>query len=282
MMQQKILGISGKKQSGKNTLTNFVVGLELMGIGVVRNGFVINELGELWIRDMFGDEEFQGTLDLSRNNPEFIQFMNEHVHPYVKVYSMADLLKKEVCIKILGLTYEQCFGTDEQKNELTHLKWEDMAGVITLEQMGNLNYGQEEANSLGLYVHESGPMSARDVMQYVGTNWFRRAMPDVWVAATIRSIIQEGSAFALICDLRFPNEVDGVKAAGGKIVRLTRDPSNGQDHHSSETALDGYDMANYDRVIDNKDMSIDAQNKATYDYLLELGWVEQINIQPAA
>lgn len=285
-MQQKILGISGKKQSGKNTLTNFVVGLELMGLGVVRGGFVINEKGELWIPDMFGDTEFQGILDLSRNNPEFLQFMDEHVYPHVKVYSFADLLKKEVCIKILGLTYEQCFGSDADKNTLVpHLLWENFPGTITPNQVvGPLEDQIEDASiveKLGLIVHEAGPMTAREALQMVGTEIFRKMYSNVWVDATLKQIQQENSAFALICDLRFPNEVDGVKAVGGKTVRLTRDPNNGNDKHSSETALDNYDVANYDKIIDNKTMSIDAQNRATHDYLLELGWAEPIKIEQA-
>jgi hypothetical protein len=118
-------------------------------------------------------------------------------------------------------------------------------------------------------------MTAREVMQFVGTDIFRNIYSNVWVDATIRKIQEETPELALICDCRFPNEVSGIQDAGGKVIRLTRN-SGSDDCHSSETALDeaNYDWSNFDAVIDNAGMSLAEQNKAVYDLLAEWGWLE--------
>ena len=167
----KILGISGRKQAGKNTMFNLILGIEMLTLGIVRNKVELNSNGKLIISDVFGDDAFAGIFDVDRNNDTMRQFLGEYVYPYIKNYSYADILKKDVCINILGLTYEQCFGTDEQKNQLTHLRWEDMPGNVKIderetESLGNIYYT--------LTPKSSGQMTAREVMQYVGTEIFRK------------------------------------------------------------------------------------------------------------
>lgn len=154
------------------------------------------------------------------------------------IYNFADPLKK-MCIDIFGLTYEQCYGTDDQKNEYVNCKWPDSEEV----------------------------MSAREVMQYVGTNVFRKMQHNVWSEATIRKIKDENLPLALIADCRFPNEVKAVRSAGGLVVKLHRNIYNSS--HESETALDEdrYDHGNFDMIIDNSNLSIADKNKLIYDFL---------------
>jgi len=288
-MEQKILGVSGKKQSGKNTATNFIVGLELLGLHVVQKGIGVGDKGELLITDLFGDTQFAGHLDLNRTNIEFLAFMEENVNPYVKVYSFADILKREVCIKILGLDEKQCYGTDEDKNSLTNLRWEDMPGVRTemlphdylLQETEKLpgkirNYYKKLDNTT--VYHSSGFMTAREVLQFVGTDIFRKMYGDVWVDALFRQITAENSLFALVCDIRFPNEVLGTQKRGGKVIRLDRDVFEGKDIHDSELALDKnvYNWENFDAVMSNNSMTIEQQNRATYELLREWDWTAEL------
>lgn len=69
---------------------------------------------------------------------------------------------------------------------------------------------------------------------------------------------KEESELAIIADVRFPNEVKELKRAGGIALRLTRNTFN--DNHECESALDAdsFDWTNFDHIIDNKEMSIDA------------------------
>lgn len=155
----------------------------------------------------------------------------------VCVYNFADPLK-ELCQNILGLTYEQCYGTDTQKNEMVNCYWD----------------GRQ--------------LSARDVMQIVGTDMFRKMQQNVWADATIRKIKDEALPLSLIADCRFPNEVEAIKNAGGLIIKLNRNPYDST--HSSETALDheNYDQSNFDLVIDNQNLTTTDKNKIIYNFLI--------------
>jgi hypothetical protein len=158
-----------------------------------------------------------------------------------RIYNFADPLKTDVCINILGLTFEQCYGTDLQKNELVNCYWDNKQ------------------------------LTAREVMQLVGTDMFRKLQHNVWADATILKISKENLDLALIADCRFPNEVEVVKKAGGVVIKLNRNPFNSD--HDSETALDQnrYDYNNFDLVIPNDKISIDEQNKMIHQFLSKKG-----------
>jgi len=277
--KQIIIGLSARKQGGKNTAINFIYGIHMLALGIIKNTFNITEKGQLYVKDIFGDISFEGIFDIDRDTPEMEQFLAEHLNQFVKVYNFADLLKTEVCMKILGLTYEQCYGTDEQKNAFTHLMWENMPGVFTNNGRADficniLKYKDDFHNNLlkdvgdETFFHPPGFMTAREVMQYVGTNVFRKMYGNVWVDATIRRIKDEGSQIALIADCRFPNEVEGIQNNNGKVIRLNRNP-HPEDKHESETALDkeNFEWNKFDSIIDNANSTIDEQNKQVYNVL---------------
>ena len=140
---------------------------------------------------------------------------------------------------ILGLGFEQCYGTDQEKNELVNC-------------------------------YKNGKqMTAREVLQMVGTEFFRSIQHDVWAGATIRKIQQDNPPVALIADCRFPNEVEAIKKAGGTVIKLTRNLYNSD--HSSETALDpeNYDQNNFDLVVYNQDMTISQQWQEVIKWILQ-------------
>jgi len=256
----KILALAGRKSSGKNTAVNFLLGVYMLGLRVVHNSTQITPEGQLLISDLFGDENITGIFDIYReDNEQIVNLLEQHIHPYIKVYSFANLLKHNVCMNILGLSYEQYYGTEKQKNTKTHLKWENMPDI-------------------GKYpMHpQTGHMTARNVMQYVGTNIFRNMYGNVWVDATIRRIQSENSDLAVITDCRFPNEVDGVQKAGGRVIYLTRNPY--EDKHTSETALDeeNFDRNKFDAVIDNAKMTIEEQNEALYNILRPWDYIPEV------
>lgn len=283
----KILAFSGKKQAGKNAAANQLLAIELTTLGIVRGRAIITPKGEIRVTDLFGSEEHAGLLDLNRNNAAMIEFKAQHLDPYVKCYSFADALKQDVCINVLGLSWSQCYGTDKEKNSKTHFRWENMPGVVTdnkppkeaIQVAGRLGKFYKKLAS-GVVFHPAGVMTARDIMQYVGTEMFRKMYGNVWVDSTLRRIEIEQPMCALITDCRFPNEVVGVQAAGGKVMRFTRDIYKGQDQHESETALDAnkFDPANFNWLIDNHDMNLLEQMEAVYGALVDAGWAEPLQI----
>lgn len=174
-----------------------------------------------------------------------IDFWNETIgsktNKVAKIYNFADPLKKDICMNILGLTYDQCYGDDNNKNELTDIVW------------------------------DNAKLTAREVMQFVGTDIFRKMKTDVWASATITKIKNESPDLAIIADCRFPNEVEAVKNCNGMVIKLTRNPFNSD--HASETALDfnNYDPRNFDLILTNDRMSIDQQNFTLVKYLYKKG-----------
>ena len=160
---------------------------------------------------------------------------------YAEIYNFADPLKQDICMNILGLSSKQCYGTDEDKNTLTDI------------------------------VHKGNKLTAREVMQLVGTDIFRELKPNVWADATINKIIKQNKKIALIADCRFPNEVDVVKKTGGLVIKLMRNPYNSD--HASEVALDqkNYNYSNFDFVLMNHRLTIDEQHIAIFKYLRKQG-----------
>jgi len=171
---------------------------------------------------------------------EFVaKYFNGSIESFnsAKIYNFADPLKKDICINILGMKYDQCYGSDDQKNELVDCYWE----------------GKQ--------------LSAREVMQVVGTDIFRKMKQDVWAGATIIKIQKEKPDLAIIADCRFPNEVESIKRAGGIVIKLTRNPYNS--NHTSETALDeiNYPVSNFDLVVYNDNLKIHEQNEVVLQFL---------------
>lgn len=165
----------------------------------------------------------------------------EQSYGNAQIYNFADPLKKDICMNILGLTFEQCYGTDAQKNELVNCYWENQQ------------------------------LTAREVMQLVGTDMFRKLQHNVWADATIIKIKNEKPDLALIADCRFPNEVEAVKNAGGIVIKLTRNPFGS--NHASETALDteNYQQSNFDLTVINDNLRIDEQNTIIQTFLHKKG-----------
>tara|TARA_Y100000591_G_C21670182_1_gene612523 strand:- start:357 stop:920 length:564 start_codon:yes stop_codon:yes gene_type:complete len=171
--------------------------------------------------------------------------------PYVKLYNFADPVK-DMCINLFGFTYEQAYGTDEQKNEiLPDIRWEDMPRFQNMKLMKKMPIDAKKS-----WKWREGEMTAREFMQFFGTDIMRKIHPNVWANACLNKITKEGSDLAVIADVRFPNEVEAINKAGGKVLRLERNIHN--DGHDSEVALDSknYDHSNFWKVLDNKKIDI--------------------------
>jgi len=81
----------------------------------------------------------------------------------------------------------------------------------------------------------------RQVLQVVGTDWFRGLWEDCWINAWKRQVAESDADVILVPDVRFPNELKAVQEMGGFVIRLMRAPFADQDQHSSETALDDWE-----------------------------------------
>ena len=109
-----------------------------------------------------------------------------------------------------------------------------------------------DINTFKVMANSSSPtMTAREFMQFFGTNIMRRVYDEIWTSNTIKRINAEQTELAIISDVRFPNEVEAITNEGGVVIKLTRNPF--KDKHASETALDknNFDQSKFTHVVNN-------------------------------
>lgn len=236
----QIVGFAGKKQSGKNTCCNYIYALKIAELGISKKSR-LTDSGTIEVTDIFGETvDGKEWFELSNKNLNFEKLKADLLDQYIKIYGFADILK-DLCIDILGLTYEQTYGTDNDKNSDTSVMRPD----------------------------SSETMTAREVLQYVGTDIFRKLDPHVWIKSLLRKIDKDSPEVALICDVRFTNEVLKLQEIGGFVVGLTRDPCEDNDSHSSEQET-SESLKKCDIVIDNSEMSLQQQLSSLHSSIKHL------------
>lgn len=137
-------------------------------------------------------------------------------------YSLADPLKRLV-MDLLDLSHEQCYGG--------------------LKEVADRRYG----------------VSPRWLLQYVGTDVFRRIRDDVWVSQMGKFYQQMMSsrgghgARMVVPDVRFRNEYGAIRELGGYMWRVERIGHEGAGgdlkKHSSETELAHLGDDDFDVVL---------------------------------
>ena len=248
----QIIGFAGKKQSGKNTACNFILASKIAELGISRSTR-LNTQGEVEVTDILSDSvEGQEWFEFKPPHVDVDNLFNNELGKFIKMYSFAEKLKR-MAVDVLGLKEEWVFGTDKQKNTVTDIKWEDMPGPVK----------------------KKGKMTAREVLQCVGTDFFRSIYKNVWVDACLRQIEEDASELALISDVRFENEISAIQKAGGFVIGLKRDPSKKKDKHSSETAIEKC-MGLCDTIVDNTSLTIPQQNEQIYLAIKHLDNITEI------
>ena len=263
-----LIALCGKKQSGKTTLSNYIHGHEMKRHDLI-DDFWITNLGNLYVKYGVIDEtgavieDSEGPLDLWQNTEEFYNYASTYIWPLIRGYNFADPLK-EICMNLFGLTNEQCYGSDEDKNNKINFNWEKMPGETRFKS----GYGQ---------------MPARQFMQYFGAEIMRKIDPNVWVNNCMARIKQDNTPIAIISDCRYINEIEAVKKAGGKVIKLTRDVPNTDNrsslekeiaNHSSETSADEYD--DFDAVINNQNMTIQESVDTFLNRMIDMGVTKRL------
>lgn len=150
---------------------------------------------------------------------------------------------KEFCITVLGLPREKVYGTDADKNEISHIKWDTMPLELKA-KYSNKTTVLENYPSVGeiteAIMPREGFMTVREVLQIVGTDIVREMFwQDAWSSYPFRQEYKE--SIIILPDCRFENEVHETLKAGGIVLRLERNTGL-IDNHASELALDGYEF----------------------------------------
>lgn len=95
-------------------------------------------------------------------------------------------------------------------------------------------------------------LTFRELLQYTGTELLRACDPDFHVKVTMEQIKSNPNERYVMDDVRFPNELEAVRQAGGTLIKLLRN-WNSQSTHASEAALDDVPDTRYDFVYPNQD-----------------------------
>jgi hypothetical protein len=142
---------------------------------------------------------------------------------FVKV-ALADPIKR-ICRDVFAFTDEQLWGASEKRNAPDE------------------RYRRADGSFL----------TPRYALQTLGTGWARACYENVWIDYAIKSateFLEAGAAGVVIPDVRFPNELAAIRAAGGRIWRIERATYTSESFrdHVSETSLDGFEV---DVTIEN-------------------------------
>lgn len=146
---------------------------------------------------------------------------------------------KDMCISILGLSPRDVYGTDDEKNQPSHILWDTLPEQIRYKYAIATEPIREggTSNMIDMPVMRTGPMTNREVLQIVGTDIFRAMLcGSVWFDVPFKR--KWPSDVVIITDVRFENEKEIIEQHGGKVLRLSRETGLDADGHASEIALD--------------------------------------------
>ncbi len=293
--QGKIVGFAGKCGAGKDSCSRFLYSLAFVHmLQITPEAYVDEETGRLIVLDKEGLKEF----DEDSRDPEIISYLSDSCWPFIRKYSCAAPLK-EFLHNVLGVSTSCLWGSQEQKQEPTHLKWEDMPVPVFDLTDGTVQVGglvDKEFCDSGFWSEwcynvrvdggekdkeirgnpRTGSMSGRALMEYFGTDIIRRMYPSAWAKALGKMIVDYNAAYSIVSDVRFRDEVDELHRIGGKVIRLTRCSEEAKTNtHKSNTELDDFD--GFDYILDN---SNDRPMQETFSELLTVltdwKWFEEV------
>ena len=236
----QIVGFTGRKRAGKDTACNFILAVKLAELGVCKSSRLSQD-GSVEVTDIFSEKiDGKDWFSFSHPHVDTDSLFNDRLGDSIRVYAFAQKLK-EFSIDLFNLDPKLVFGTDSDKNKKTNLLWKNMPTDT----------------------HKKGKMSIREVLQYVGTDLFRKMSNNIWVDNCLSQIAKDAPEVALISDVRFENEVEAIQASGGYVVGLTRS-ANSEDLHVSETSVEKC-LGLCDTIIDNEGLTIPEQNEQIYN-----------------
>ena len=253
-----IIGISGKKQSGKYTVAKIIQGFDI------------------WKKN----------LALQTEYPLSNVFVRAYVLNRVSIYVSSWQVKKfsgklkEIVSILTGFTLEE-LEVEKIKNttlfesyQLINKKLEIIETFGSMKELvDSLDYlrtlflkiyTNEQINSF--FKQKTINITPRYLLQTIGTNIGREINPNIWVTLLMndykKNIFNPSKYYLsenpntnvfdfpnwIITDVRFSNEVKAIKEKEGIVIRLNREGIETV-NHLSETALDTY--TDFDYTIDN-------------------------------
>lgn len=212
-----LIGISGKKTSGKDTV------------------------GKI-IQILMQSPHF--------NTNGVVSFLKRQVFPpSFEIKKFADTLKDMMCL-LIGCTREQ-LEDEEFKNTILSEEWWYYKTIGLSNTYKLTSYLDNNITKEDLPIYNERYLikpTPRLLMQQLGTECGRDILhPNLWVISLMSKYKKDSNW--IITDMRFPNEVEAVFQKQGLLLRIESKRCNLEDIHPSETALDNF--KGFDEVIIN-------------------------------
>ena len=167
----------------------------------------------------------------------------------IRKYSFADALRQEVVQAMFSAGgWPQLFGTwafvQANGNFVELPEWVRQGYEEYPEVNGQYPFGKQRA-----------------MLQWWGTEYRRSIDTDYWVKQLAKQIEKEKPQYALITDMRFPNEMEYVRSSHGVTIKVDR-PGLPPATHASETALE--DVLDWDYILYNGSTLEEFQDSAVF------------------
>ncbi len=218
-----IIGIVGQANSGKDTLANFLVDR----YGLTQVTFATPMKQFIWKVFDFSKEQLWGPS----------QYRNQVDHRYNRY----DLDEGQ-----LDSAWAAAFDTLQREG----MPWLSHLHVHATEQ--HFKALVDWFHWLG--THYPNSLTPRIALQTLGNEWGRNKVDEnLWVNYALETA-QEKATGVVISDIRYKNELEAIKAAGGKVLQITRPAATakvGINLHTSETEQQDFDISNIDFFLSN-------------------------------
>lgn len=190
-------------------------------------------------------------------------------HGFVKVVFATPI--KEFCEWAFDFSHEQLWGPSSARNaedfryrilrnwRAARSRFDERA----LSWLNEIGLGEKSLPAFGRWFNDLQvrsvvhglPFSPRVALQTLGTEFGRTQDPDVWVKVAL----QDSDLNKVLPDVRFKNEMAGIKQAGGHLIRMKRGEGlvGTEAAHRSEAEQLEMPDSYFSVVIHNEAISLD-------------------------
>lgn len=255
------------KQAGKTTSATAVYGYYLASLGVVPNAN-IDPNGRMSV--IYNKKTNEGIyFDIDDDSPEMVEFKRKNVWPHIKHASFADALKDSI-VRLFGVDRKLIYGTDDDKNISTHIKWTDVWRFLSEERQTSIKKKWLSNNQTPIF------LTIRELCQVFGTDTCRSIDENCHLRSGVKQLLLDNPEIGLIPDGRFENEFfyfdtpEAKKLLGDtKVWRVKYTRNSSRDNPPGEQGLPDVPEELYDLVIDNRNMSVLEKNEILINFLIK-------------
>lgn len=210
LSKRVIIGIKGRKGSGKDTVASMIH--YIIGAGT-------------------SYANFDGWELYNKSKKDELDVPTRH---------FADKIKDDLSF-IFGINRECFDNSDYKDNKYYHFKTKSFLTKKTFDNsnIAEITLENLKENTLAKWrepYNDDCVIKLRTLMQYYGTELIRHNIgSQVWVDGLIQTAIKDKDyyGYAVIADVRYPNEADAIYKVGGQVIHVFK-TNNTKAEHSSE------------------------------------------------